>query len=124
MRKGNFEFRKATYLGPEPENPSWHVDYWYPNPYYGKENEYPEDPKDKNFRMYPGEHGFRIDKSCFKYPESCFSVASFNYDGEGTYEVHFIGDRPFNLSRKETEVFWEVLTYGHNFLNRENHEIH
>ena len=36
LRIGNVCFRKATYLGNEPEFPSWHIYFFYPNPYYGK----------------------------------------------------------------------------------------
>ena len=122
MRKGNFEFRKCSYLCEEPENPSWCVDYWYPNPYYGKEDEYPEDPINKNFRMHPKYHNHRIDKGCFKYPESCFSLVNFDCDKNGYYEVHFIYDRPFNLDPSELETFWKVLEYGHNYLNLK-HEL-
>ena len=39
-RIGNLMFRKATYLGEEPEFPSWHIDFFYPNPRYGKESCY------------------------------------------------------------------------------------
>lgn len=39
-RIGDLEFAPASYLLPKekwPENPFWHIDYWYPNGYYGRE---------------------------------------------------------------------------------------
>ena len=84
-RIGNLMFRKATYLGEEPEFPNWHIDFFYPNPYYGK--------------------------------ESCYSIASFRRDGEGFYELSFIGDRPLGLNEKDMKDFWELVKYGYHKLN-------
>ena len=121
----NLEFRRATYLLPEdqwPENPSYHIDYWYPNPYYGHDDDYPEDPSSPSFRLYPTYPNCRVHKDCFKNPESCFAIASFDYDKEGYYELHFIGDRPLDLTKEERETFWEIIEYGDKVLNKEERE--
>ena len=49
----NLEFSPASYLLPKekwPENPSWHIDYWYPNGYYGRESEF---IKEGDWYLYP-----------------------------------------------------------------------
>lgn len=123
-RIGNLEFTPASYLLPKdkwPKNPSWHIDYWYPNEYYGRESEY---EKEGDWYRDPKLGFSRIHKSCFKNPESCFAIASFDYDEhEHFYEVHFILDRPItSLSSEEQIIFWELLKYGNKQLNKHNDE--
>ncbi len=123
-RIGNLEFAPASYLLPKnewPKNPSWHIDYWYPNVYYGRESEY---EKAGDWYIDPKFSFGRIHKSCFKHPESCFAIASFNYDEhENFYEVRFISDRPItSLSSEEQITFWELLKYGNEQLNKHNNE--
>lgn len=107
-RIGNLEFRRATYLLPEdklPKHMSYHIDYWYPNPYYKHEDDY--------------DTLTNIHKECFKNPESCFAIASFGYDtNEHVYELRFIGDRPLDITKEEREAFWELIRYGYGELNK------
>ena len=122
-RIGDLEFRQATYLLPKeklPENPAWHIDYWYPNGYYGRESEF---IKDGDWYLYPDNHHFRVHKDCFKNPQSCMAIASFNYNShEGCYELEFVGDRPMSLPRELKETFWELLKYGFNQLNNKEYD--
>ena len=119
----DLEFRPASYLLPKdkwPENPSYSIVLWYPNNYYERDNEFPEDPLDSSYRLDPKYQNHRIHKSCFKYPESCFTIASFDYDEhERFYELHFCLDRPIeylNILEKR-EAFWKLLQYGNEQLN-------
>lgn len=119
----DLEFRPASYLLPKdkwPENPTYDIILWYPNLYYGRDSEFPEDPLDSSYRLDPKYQNYRIHKSCFKHPESCFTIASFDYDShENFYELHFCLDRPIeylNTSEKR-EVFWELIKYGDAHLN-------
>lgn len=117
-RIGDLEFRPATYLLPKneyPKNPAWHIDFWYPNAYYGKESEY---IKEGDWYLYPNSPHCRVHKDCFKHPQSCMAIASFNYNNhEGCYELEFVGDRPLSLSKEDREIFWELLEYGFKQLN-------
>lgn len=112
----NLEFRQATYLLPKseyPKHPSWCIDYWYPNSYYGRENEFIKDV-DNWYLSKDGSH--RVHKNCFENPESCFAIASFDYD-EGEYELHFVSNRPLELTKEEREIFWKLIEYGDKQLN-------
>ena len=125
----NLEFKRATYLLPEdewPEHPSYHINYWYPNQYYGREDDF-DKSEDGHWYLYknpePWQCHFRIHESCFKNPESCFAVASFDYDKhEGYYELRFVGDRPLSLTKEEREIFWELIKYGDETLNKNEEE--
>lgn len=117
QRVGNLMFRKATYLGKEPEFPFWNIDVFYPNAYYGKEGNY---DKDGDFYVKPNaEIPVRIHKDCFKHKESCYVVASFERDSEGYYELKFIGDRPLNLKKKDFEDFMKLVKFGYKELNKQ-----
>ena len=116
-RVGNLMFRKATYLGEEPEFPSWHIDFFYPNPYYGKESEYTKEG-DFYVKDINNPCPIRYHKDCFKHKESCYSIASFIRDEEGFYKFSFIGARPLSLNKEELKNFWEVVKYGYKELNK------
>ena len=119
-RIGSIGFRKATYIGEEPEHPSYHIDRWHPNPDYGRENEY---IKDGDWYRHPDFHNYMKHKDCFKHPESCYAIARFVWDDhEEIYELHFVGDRPSELNKDERDVFWEIYEYGEKVLNRNNYE--
>ena len=119
-RKGCLELRRASYLCEVPENPAWSIDYWYPNPYYKNEDKY---IKNGDWYEQPDIPHFRIHKDCFKNPQSCFSIANFEYDKhEGIYELHFVGDRPVELTEDERKVFWDLITLGYRELNKPDEE--
>lgn len=120
LRIGNLMFRKATYLGKKPEFSIWHIDLFYPNPQYGKENEY---VKKGDFYVKPGDpYPIRYHKGCFMHKESCYSIASFIRNEDGCYEFSFIEDRPLNLNKDELEDFWKLVKYGYHELNKLNED--
>lgn len=121
-RIGNLQLRKATYLGKAPERPSYHIEKWEPNGYYGNEEKFIDEG---DYYRHPDDAYMcvRIHKSCFKHPETCYSIASFEWDDhEAIYELHFIGDRPLYLSKEEREVFWQLIELGEKELNKTNTE--
>ena len=124
----DLEFRPASYLLPKdklPKNSSYDIILWYPNNYYGRDDEFPEDPLDSSYRLNPKYQNHRIHKSCFKHPESCFTIASFDYDEhENFYELHFCLDRPIEYLNtiEKREIFWELLQYGNEQLNKGENE--
>lgn len=124
----DLEFKPSSYLLPKdkwPENPGYDIVLWYPNSYYGRDNEFPEYPLDNSYRTDPKYLNLRIHKLCFKYPESCFTIASFDYDEhEHYYELHFCLDRPMEYLNtvEKREAFWELLNYGNKQLNNNKNE--
>lgn len=123
IRIGNLELKKAVYISDKvPEYPSYHIDKWEPNSHYKQERKYIKEGD--YYRPKDGSLHYRIHKSCFKNPEYCYSIASFDWDKEEFYELHFIGDRPFNLNKEEKEVFWKLISIGNYILNKiDNVEI-
>ena len=117
-RIGNLEIRKAVYICRDedlPKHISYHIDKWEPNGYYGREADFVKDgeyyrPNDKHYSYC------RIHKDCFKNRETCYSIASFDWDRD-SYEFRFIGDRPLNLTEEEKKIFWELIDYGFKNLN-------
>ena len=125
MRIENLEFKEATYLLPKeewPEHPSWEIVYWHPNEYYNRKDEFKTD--DNYWYQYKNVQEwnvhFRIHKDCFKHPEICYSIATFEYDeNESFYELKFVGDRPLSLDSYERAIFWKLIEYGNKKLNGE-----
>ena len=113
VKINNLELRKASYLTEEPEHPSYHIDLWYSNPYFGKESEFIEDG---DYYTYKDRNGFKIHKNCFKNPESCYAIASFDWDGS-MYELCFIGDRPLSKEYNRDD-FWTLIELGYKLLNK------
>ena len=121
-RIGALQLRKAPYLGEEPEHPSYHINKWETNPYYGNEDKFVDEG---DYYRYPDDayRCIRIHKSCFKSPESCYSIASFDWDDhEEIYELRFVGDRPIHLSHEEREIFWQLIELGEEVLNKYNND--
>lgn len=123
LRLGNIGLEKACYLGEEPSIPSIQVVKYENNRYYGNEQKYKwsEDGKhaykiDENGNI---DERFSVHKSCFRNPETCFVLASFDYDEhEDFFELRFCGDRPLDLDSEELDLFWKILRMGNAILNK------
>ena len=119
----DLELGEATYLLPReewPEHPSYHIDYWHPNCYYGNEDKY---IKDGDWYLIPDLQCCKIHKDCFKNPEARFAIASFDYNKhEEVYELHFVGDRPLSIPKELRDTFWELVEYGYKELNKNEEE--
>ena len=127
-RIGNLEIRQASYLLPKekwPKYPSYHIDYWYPNGYYGRESEFIHPIElgieNTDWYCYPDIPHCKIHKDCFKNPQSAMSIASFNRI-DGYYQLSFIDDRPLKITKEERDIFWELIEYGYKELNKDEEE--
>lgn len=120
-RIGNLSFSKASYLCKVPENPAYHINYHYPNSYYGKEKEFIK--FDNEFYVYPDSpttgNYFKVHKSVFKNPECQLAIAAFRYDNSSnSYNLEYVNDRPLTyINNKNFEDFQELLKYGFKQLN-------
>lgn len=115
LRINKLQFRPASYLGNTPSFPSWHIDYFYPNSLYGREGEF---EKAGDFYVKKTPYSIKFHKSCFTNKESCFSIAAFNRDKDGYYELSFIEDRPLNLDKADFNDFMLLVKYGYRELNK------
>lgn len=123
-RINNLEFKHASYLLPKdkwPDYPAWDIVKWYPNEYYNKQDEFIPIKGDPKFYQHPEFTFCKVHKDCFKYPETCYSIATFEYDKhEDFYELHFVCDRPLYLNEDEIKTFWELIKFGNTYLNDTN----
>ena len=113
MRLGNVEFRMAKSLG---RNPHDYVDIvlWYPNAYYGREGEFEwsgewATPKDRP-------NSYRVHESCFKNPESCYTVATIDIREEP--DVHSVGLRAFELGPKDYADFLAIVKQAYRYAHQ------
>ena len=77
------------------------------------------------YRLYLKYPNHRVHKSCFKHPETCFTLASFEYnEHEEFYELQFCEDRPIEYLNtvEKREIFWKLLEYGDKQLNTNENE--
>lgn len=121
-RIGALQLRKASYLGQEPEHPSYHINKWETNPYYGNEDKFVDCG---DYYAYPDNDylSIRISKSRFKHPETCYAVAAFVWDDhEEAYELRFVDDRPVYLTKEEKDIFWDLVEMGYKELNKYEYE--
>lgn len=92
---------------------------YYPNFYYGEENNTKKFIKDEfNPEYYVDlEYGCRVHEGCFKHPESCYVVA-FVTRGEEP-DIVSVGDRPWTLNEENKKSFEKLLElffkYGEDF---------
>lgn len=97
---------------------------WYPNEYYNAEQKLIEEGYVKvefengNWSMKKDYHS--ITSSCFKNPESCFTVATLHYDdGEGCCDMRTIGTRLLDLDKQERDDFFDVYAMAEERIHRE-----
>ena len=112
-RINNLEFKVATYfLKNPPEIKAYHINRYMPNCYYGHESDFIK--IDDNWYRDPNFYWHKIHKSCFKNSETCYAIASFEYNKhEGVYEFTWIGERPLDLIEQEEKDF---KTLENNFV--------
>lgn len=92
---------------------------WYPNSYYGAEAKYLEDGYVLSGGFYKKDN-VSIGESCFKNPESCFTVATLHYDdSEGCCDMCTIGTRVLNLNKQERDDFFDVYNMAEERIHRE-----
>ena len=92
---------------------------WYPNSYYGAEAKYLEDGYELSGGFYKKDN-VSIGESCFKNPESCFTVATLHYDdNERCCDMRTIGSRLLDLDKQERDDFFDVYNMAEDRIHRE-----
>lgn len=89
LRLGNLGLAKTHSYSKDPVE-YYEIIRYYPNPYYGKENEYVK-TEFGNYQI-PGHQCF-IDASCFKHPESCYTIGIFRQNNDEEPDFESVGSR-------------------------------
>lgn len=122
-RMGNLAMSKCSYLGNEPEIPSYEIVKYYPNHYYGRKDDF-EPVGGGMYKEKGSDGGWRVHEACFKYPESCFSVAIWRWDKhEEIYQLESVGKRLNELVGEERKLFWDLYDWGEKFLEEKEKEL-
>ena len=102
---------------------------WLKNDYYGAEQEM----IDKGYERVEysnGGFGFKktshtIDGSCFKNPESCYTIASLKYSkGEGCCDLITVGTRLLDLNKQDRKDFFKVYKFAEKNITKEYRKQH
>ena len=114
IRIYNIELRKY-------DTDRYEIVQYYPNEYYGKESDYIFDGKETY--KDPNREFVSINASCFKSPESCMTITSFdiNYNEPDCW-LRFCGDRPLKLwtnqNKKPFDAFMSVVMFGYDTIHK------
>jgi hypothetical protein len=92
---------------------------WFPNCYYGKEQEYVDNGYVLSGGFYRNAN-VSISESCFENPESCCTIATLHYDdSEGCCDMHTVGSRLLDLDKQERADFFAVYEYAEDRIREE-----
>ena len=65
----------------------------------------------------------QISSSCFKNPESCYTIATLEYSrGESWCDMSTVGNRLLQLSKKNRKDFFAVYKLAEEMINHENRD--
>ena len=98
-------------------NGSLHIVKYYPNQYFGNFDKMVSEgwEQDRNCGLH--KDCVTITESCFKNPESCYTVAILKLDrGEYTTNLTTVGDRVLDLNKSDRDDFFKVYKKAHKYL--------
>ena len=116
IRLGNIECRYSQVR--------YEIVKWSPNSYFGAEERLVAEGYE---RVEYASGGFSykkpnhtIDGSCFKNPESCYTIATLHYDeGEGCCDMKTVGPRLLELNKADRKEFFEVYKIAEKYIGKE-----
>ena len=122
IRIDNIELR-VTDIG-------YHIIKWYTNEYYGAEERMIAEGYEKvdtgNGEWCMRRDWSTIHASCFKNPESCYTIARLEYFAdEDCCELTTVGTRVLDLKKADRKTFFKVYRLAERAireLNRDNDE--
>lgn len=94
-----------------------HILKYYKNRYFGNYERMIKEEgwEESSNGLY--KDGVTITDSCFKNPESCYTVAILELDKEEyTTNLRTVGDRVLDLNKKERDDFFKVYKKAHKYL--------
>ena len=115
IRINNLEFRECSSLF---KDNLYEIIKWYPNNYFGKEEELRKEGYTDNFEGWGiTKDNHTISKAFFNSPESCYVIA-FIEKGKESWELRSVGERMLELTPEEQQDFFTVYTLGQAKLNK------
>lgn len=119
IRLGNIECRFSQ--------ERYEIVKWSPNSYFGAEEKMLAAGYERV--EYPaGGFSYKkpyatIDGSCFKNPESAYTIATLHYDeGEGCCDMRTIGPRLLELDKVDRKEFFKVYKRAEKYIRKESRE--
>ena len=105
----------------------YHIIKWYPNEYYGAEERMIEEGYQKvdtgNGEWCMRRDWSSIHASCFKNPETCYSIATLEYsNGEGCCDLITVGTRVLDLKKKDRKAFFKVYRLAEKAIRELNRD--
>jgi hypothetical protein len=98
---------------------------WYTNKYYGSEEAMIADGWNR-VDHDNGDWALRKDwstiySSCFKNPETCYTIATLEYStGEGCCDLITVGSRVLDLKKKDRKAFFKVYRLAEKQIRQDN----
>lgn len=98
-------------------NGSLHIVKYYKNQYFGNFDKMIEEGWEPNTKGGLYKDCVTITESCFKNPESCYTVAILELDrDEYTTSLHTVGQRVLDLNKSDRDDFFKVYKKAHKYL--------
>lgn len=98
-------------------NGSLHIVKYYPNQYFGNFDKMVSEGRESNAEGGLHKDCVTITESCFKNPESCYTVAILELDkDEYTTNLRTVGQRVLDLNKQDREDFFKVYKKAHKYL--------
>ena len=107
---------RVNNIGFRLEYDTLHIVKYYKNEYFGNYDKMIEDGWEET------SNGLRrglvtVTDSCFKNPDSCYTVAILETDKYGyTTNLRTLGDRVLDLNKKDRNDFFKVYEKAHKYL--------
>lgn len=109
IRIGSIELRNVSHFSGSGKY--WEIVKNYPNPHYGQEKHFEQIGNTEYYRKISGEEWesrVSYHKSCFKHPESCYTIATIEENDDEEPDIKSVGSRPFNLNSRDFEDFLKI----------------
>lgn len=108
FRLGNIELRMSKSLF---DKKYWEIVCYYPNHLYKKESDF-EWCERKQMYQNKETPNYYASKECFVNPESCYTLAFFNFDKEyNEPNLESCGSRPFRLNDDDYDNYHKITKY-------------
>ena len=117
IRLGNIECRF--------DQERYEIVKWYQNNYFGAEERMIEEGY-KRVESNDGQFYFEklhhtIHGSCFKNPESCYTIATLHYDkSEGCCDMRTVGPRLLELKKQDRKDYFKVYKIAEKNIKKES----